>query len=551
MKSSMGALSAALFLSGAAVDGFAVPKSTSTSTSAFALRRTAMRMSAGEFDHILGEGWQNQQQQSQQQGQQQQQQQQSQQQQQQQQQRQSRSRRALLLRVPDGSPAVTHASSITAPRTTGEDDVFAEEEDVFADAQVNGGAEGEGGSSARGDGLDSFQSSVSGDAVSDDPYIQEILRKQQLKQVQSSPFDPKSFLEGKDFTDIFFTVLLPLGGAAYGAKWLYGRGTDKMADNADEGLDDYAREMCYHDGDFDEMKLCHSDYKKKLTWLGPNKKDRMLTTYLETYAKKVTVSPRSISSLSYAFSLYKLSEDKAAKTLSDLCLTMPEKTASVGKLLFFGTHILKSDSARTKLEPIREMLASSYREDVGISGEDIVDNSQKAMAEAAYRDAVTKAGKDQDDLTVGWEVLGLDKETAERIFDEERDAGFVSSKEAKYSRAKLKYDDKGRRVDAAGKVVIEGDERGEEGDSAKTPEAANEDNDEVSEDKPKGAWEGGDDEDDGEGGDQQVANVYECGNCGYTLFVAEGRDHKFFGSGFTCPECGADKDKFVGRTAGE
>ena len=39
-------------------------------------------------------------------------------------------------------------------------------------------------------------------------------------------------------------------------------------------------------------------------------------------------------------------------------------------------------------------------------------------------------------------------------------------------------------------------------------------------------------------------NVFECGECGYTLFVAQGREFKFFPESFTCPECGATKDKF-------
>ena len=38
--------------------------------------------------------------------------------------------------------------------------------------------------------------------------------------------------------------------------------------------------------------------------------------------------------------------------------------------------------------------------------------------------------------------------------------------------------------------------------------------------------------------------AYECGNCGYTLFVAAGREAKFFGTGFVCPECGAKRDEF-------
>lgn len=37
----------------------------------------------------------------------------------------------------------------------------------------------------------------------------------------------------------------------------------------------------------------------------------------------------------------------------------------------------------------------------------------------------------------------------------------------------------------------------------------------------------------------------ECGSCGYTRFIAKNREFKFFGPGFTCPNCGAPKDQFA------
>lgn len=59
--------------------------------------------------------------------------------------------------------------------------------------------------------------------------------------------------------------------------------------------------------------------------------------------------------------------------------------------------------------------------------------------------------------------------------------------------------------------------------------------------------EAGSDDDDDDEFEESTSNVYECGNCGFTLFVAEGRESKFFGSGFKCPECGAPKSDFKGR----
>lgn len=44
-----------------------------------------------------------------------------------------------------------------------------------------------------------------------------------------------------------------------------------------------------------------------------------------------------------------------------------------------------------------------------------------------------------------------------------------------------------------------------------------------------------------------AALVVECTSCGYTLFVAKGREAKFFGPTFKCPECGATKETFSTR----
>ena len=188
---------------------------------------------------------------------------------------------------------------------------------------------------------------------------------------------------------------------------------------------------------------------------------------------------------------------------------MPEKVASAGKLLFFGEHILKTPEGQAKLASIKELLASVYRDDGVISGEEIVEKSQLAMAEAAYKAAVAVAGKKQSELTIGWEVLGLDEETATKIFEEVAGEGFLTQTQAKYAVKQQKYDAKGRKLD--------------DDDNLENPEEADDEEEEST---------------------QASGNVQECTECGFTLFVAEGRDFKFFNSGFTCPECGASKDKF-------
>lgn len=405
-----------------------------------------------------------------------------------------------IIRLPDSSAAATLTSSISyeevlaGESSTSEDTIGG---DMFGDGMEQGAPTGE----------------------TKDPRIAEIIRKEQeqiamkSQPVSKPPLSIRTmnYLKGKDFGEIFFTVLVPVIGGGYFLSKAYEQANIKVGEKAEDTLDDYANEMIYHDGDFEEMKMAHADYSKRLMFLGPKKTDAMIKRYLEFYAKKKTVSPQSISSLSYSFSIYKLTEEKAAEILSELCLSMPEKIASAGKLYFFGTHILKSPEAKAKLQPIFQLLAAQYFDDGVISGEEIVEKSQIAMGEAAYRAAVASAGKGQTKLTIGWEVLGLDEETATKIFEEVSGEGFLTQTQAKYGASQQKYDSKGRKVDKNNEL--------------ENPEEA-------------------DDEEDDDDSMSASGNVQECTECGFTLFVAEGRDFKFFNAGFTCPECGAAKSKF-------
>jgi len=330
-------------------------------------------------------------------------------------------------------------------------------------------------------------------------------RYQEYKEKKSLTIEDR--LKQMDFQDVVSTLIIPSIFGFAALRWGFNRARGKVVEKTDDTLDSFASEMIYHDGDFEEMKLCFKDYSKKLAWMGPKKTPAMLKRYLQMYSKKKTVSPQSITSLSYVFSLFQLSEEKAAQILVSLCREMgDEKIASAGKLLFFGSRILKSPEGKAALVPIRDMIKATYRE--AAVAEEMVETSQQAMAEAAYRTTVIAGGKTQQTLTVGWEVLGLDKETATRIFEDEAKEGFVTDREKMYGGQNTKYDAKGNVIDKDGKLL-----------------------------DPENAIEGSDD-------DTPTSNVYECSDCGYTLFVAKGRESKFFGEGFKCPECGAAKDKF-------
>ena len=82
------------------------------------------------------------------------------------------------------------------------------------------------------------------------------------------------------------------------------------------------------------------------------------------------------SSLSYVFSLFKLSEEKAGEVLVSLCRDMGDsKISSAGKLLFFGNRILKSPEGKASLQPIKDMIKATYREES--VAETMVETSQQ------------------------------------------------------------------------------------------------------------------------------------------------------------------------------
>lgn len=82
------------------------------------------------------------------------------------------------------------------------------------------------------------------------------------------------------------------------------------------------------------------------------------------------------STLSYVFALFKLSEDRAADVLVSLCKAMgTDKISSAGKILFFGSRILKSPEGIQGLTPIKDMIKSTYRD--ATVAETLVETSQQ------------------------------------------------------------------------------------------------------------------------------------------------------------------------------
>ena len=194
-----------------------------------------------------------------------------------------------MIRLPDTSAAATATltSSVTYDQVAGSTEGMAsesvEDDDVF------------------GDGAAAASTSTQQQAITD-PRLAELIRTQEKRAAMKSQptsrppikTQMQNFLKGKDFGEIFFTVLVPVIGGYYLTKEAYARASTRVGTKQEETLEDYANEMIYHDGDFDEMKLAHADYSKRLAFMGPKKSDSMIKKYLEYYAKKKTVSPQAI-----------------------------------------------------------------------------------------------------------------------------------------------------------------------------------------------------------------------------------------------------------------
>ena len=141
------------------------------------------------------------------------------------------------------------------------------------------------------------------DEVEADPYADILEESSNLARYEEQDLSfgerAENRLKEMDWQDIISTLIVPGIFAFAGLRWGTMKVYGKVEDKAESILEAFAKEMVYHDGDFEEMKLCLQNYNKKLMWLGPNKTPVMLKRYLQLYAKKKTVTPKSIRLVSW------------------------------------------------------------------------------------------------------------------------------------------------------------------------------------------------------------------------------------------------------------
>jgi len=190
----------------------------------------------------------------------------------------TRSRRIV---TPGSHKKIQLASSVTAPTDA------ATEEAAFDTEEFELGQEGE-------------EFSTQGE----NPYEQQLkIRDAKLQRLihaeKSNPF--VEWIEQADFNEIAITLFLPglvgLGLFNWGSRKVRAR----FSESSELGLSNFASEVIYHDGNFDEMELCKKEWSGKLRWLGPKKNKKMLDAFLEDYAKRKPISPQAIRFVTRSF----------------------------------------------------------------------------------------------------------------------------------------------------------------------------------------------------------------------------------------------------------
>lgn len=121
------------------------------------------------------------------------------------------------------------------------------------------------------------------------------MRKEENKMARQKVKAEKTAMRaenGMSLPEFTAEILVPTAVVGFLGNWVYTNTKFLYDKNQAVALASYASEMIYHDGDFEEMKMCQNEYRRKLG-IGP-KRRKMLTSYLEQYAKKKVVSPQAI-----------------------------------------------------------------------------------------------------------------------------------------------------------------------------------------------------------------------------------------------------------------
>jgi len=268
--------------------------------------------------------------------------------------------------------------------------------------------------------------------------------------------------------------------------------------------------MIFHLGDEQEMATAIKDFRAQL---GPGKyRGQMFQSFLVALANDVPVGVNAITNTKMVMSLMRIQDSATAQVLEAAAKELQKQPSVLGKLTFVAERAMPMASSMAKLRTLFPNWSL-----------DTVTALQRAMLENLYRDLCEKLpdGTTADGETL--QVLGLSEAEATRLMQE------VQEKKAADAAVAIAEQEERERAEQL--------QRAMEAASALSSNDSNDSNDSPASDGGAG--------DDAPVTGADGTHEYECTKCGYTLFPASGRESKFFGAGFSCPQCGAGKDEFV------
>ncbi|KAJ8906105.1 hypothetical protein NDN08_002604 [Rhodosorus marinus] len=279
-------------------------------------------------------------------------------------------------------------------------------------------------------------------------------------------------------------LLIAAGGIGYvGAKRFVQRQQDLVTQ--------YGEDVALYGNTYENMREITRTFKKKL---GPGVlRGQMFKSFTRELFTGGVMSVETIERVQDAKELLKISDSKAVLCFNEVGLEVRSQPSVLGKILFAAERILGA-KALEKLE-IRKMFRY---------GSSTVDDLQRSVLDRVYREACEHA-LDEEEATMApareADVLKLSQGEAESIF-----------RSVVLERQRLREEEAAKALEAEEQALSSGE-------NLEAPVEPIE--------------------------QQPTVHAYQCLDCGYTLFPAAGREFKFFGSDFACPQCGASKDRFV------
>lgn len=268
-------------------------------------------------------------------------------------------------------------------------------------------------------------------------------------------------------------------------------------------LDQFGLTMLYHLGDERETAVTIKNFRQQL---GPGSyRGAMFVSYMKQLAIDAPLEVKTILELKRVVAQMQLSQSIVGELLIEAMGALQKQPSVLGKLVFIAERALPAAAGTAQL-----------RTKFPTWSEETVSTLQRAMLENLYRDLCEQPGYDTAETL---SVLGLTAAEAARLKQEVEDNKLAAAEAAEAEEAeRLRAEQLKEAIRKASEVSA--------------PAAGTHDADATDADAHDGERATG-------------THEYECTKCGYVMFPAAGREFKFYGDDFKCPNCGADKDAFV------